>query len=46
MSESFALVLWVLPVAGVLVIAAVLIRRARARRRRRRGRPVLLWHRF
>jgi cytochrome c-type biogenesis protein CcmH/NrfF len=45
MSEAFAWMLWALPVAGVLGIAAVLIRRARARRRRR-GRPVLLWPRF
>lgn len=45
MSEAFAWLLWALPVTGILVIAAVLIRGARARRRRR-GRPVLLWHRF
>lgn len=44
MSEAFAWTLWILPVAGVLAVAAVLIRRARARRRPR-GRPVNLWPR-
>lgn len=43
MSGAFAWGPWVLPVAGVLAVAAVVIRRARARRRRRGGRPVYLW---
>jgi len=43
MSETFAWVFWLLPVAGVLAITAVLIRRARTRRRR--GRPVYFWPR-
>lgn len=45
MSEALAWVLWALPVAGVLAIAVVMIRRSGARRRRK-GRPVFLWHRF
>lgn len=46
MSEALAWVLWALPVAGVLAIAVVMIRRSRTRRRRCKGRPVFLWHRY